>query len=61
MDGEEANWNFSSIQPGETISISVNISVSDQLQSGALLDNRLVLTADGIEDTISLSSVVSVN
>lgn len=61
MDGEEASWVFPEIQPGETVTIRVNINISSQLQAGNLIDNRVVVTASDVEDTVSLSSVLRVN
>ena len=59
--GAEAIWSFPSIQSGETVTISVNTNVSDQLQSGSLIDTVIEVRADGLNDTIHLSNVVAVN
>lgn len=59
--GVEASWLFPSIQPGETVTISINSSVSDQLQAGNLINSVVEVRADGLNDTIHLSSVVVVN
>ena len=61
LAGDEAGWFFPSIQPGETVTISVNTNVSDQLQAGSLINSVVEVRSNGLTDTIHLSNVVTVN
>ncbi len=60
VDGTEADWTFDSLQSGETGKVTVNFLVSDQVQAGSLIDNRVNVTADNMINTIDLSNVVTV-
>ena len=58
--GREASWNFASLAPGESRTITINARVNATVPAGTLLDLPVVVTADGVLDPVSQVHTVRV-